>query len=337
MQALLATLALVLPLASLLAWAAARFWWADLLVHFRPHYLLAGLLLLAVGLWQRRRSWQVAAVLTLLLNAPTALQGGGGLLPRAQAQPMVAAAGQPVRIAALNLLWRNTRHAAALDWARSSNADILVFVEVDPRWQQALAALRRDYPHAQSLQRAGHSGTLLLSRWPLLAATPLDAGTVGTPELVVDVATPGGPLRVIAVHATWPLGPTVSAARAREFAAIAAAARSAARPVVAIGDFNVTPASPHFGALLARGQLRDAAAGYGWQPTWPSLLPLLGLRIDHALVSAQIAVNSFARGRVQGSDHRPILVDLRLPLQGGSASGRGPERGGENEARENEG
>lgn len=326
MQALLSLLAVGLPVASLLAYAAARYWWADLLVHFRMHYLLLALLLLAFGLWWRRRSWQIAALLGLLLNAPMALQGGAAaLLPRAQAQPVARTAGQPVRIASLNLLWRNTRHAEALAWARGTNADVLVFVEVDPRWRRALQALSREYPHAQALQSAGHSGTLLLSRWPLLAAAPLDAGTPGTPELVVDVATPAGPLRVIAVHATWPLGPAVSAARAREFEAIATVAVAAAVPVVAIGDFNVTPASPHFGALLERGRLRDAAAGRGWQPTWPSPLPWLGLRIDHALVSPQIAVNSYARGRVQGSDHRPIVVDLRVPLQGGSALGPGGE------------
>ena len=329
MQVLATLLAVALPLASLLAYAAARLWWADLLVHFRPHYLLLALLLLAFAVWQRRRAWQVAAVLTLLLNAPVVLQADtASLLRPAQAQSGPATAAQPVRIAALNLLWRNTRHAEALAWARGTDADILVFVEVDPRWQRALQALRREYPHAQALRRAGHSGTLLLSRWPLAAATPLDAGTAGTPELMVDVAIPGGALRVIAVHATWPLGPAVSAARAREFALIADTANATQLPLIAIGDFNVTPASPHFTALLARGRLRDAAAGQGWQPTWPSLLPWLGLRIDHALVSPHIAVNSYARGRVKGSDHRPVIVDLQVPLQGGSvhAHGRGRER-----------
>jgi endonuclease/exonuclease/phosphatase (EEP) superfamily protein YafD len=319
MQVLATSLAVALPLASLLAYAAAKFWWADLLVHFRPHYLLLALLLLALALWQRRRGWQSAAVLTLLLNAPATLQGGtAALLRPAQAQP--------VRIAALNLLWRNTRHAEALAWARGTDADILVFVEVDPRWQQALQALRPQYPHERALQRAGHSGTLLLSRWPLTAATPLDAGTPGTPELMADVATPGGVLRVIAVHATWPLGPAVSAARAREFALIADTASATTLPLVAIGDFNVTPASPHFTTLLERGRLSDAAAGRGWQPTWPSLLPWLGLRIDHALVSPQVAVNSYARGRVEGSDHRPIVVDLQVRLQGGSVHARSEGR-----------
>jgi endonuclease/exonuclease/phosphatase (EEP) superfamily protein YafD len=67
--------------------------------------------------------------------------------------------------------------------------------------------------------------------------------------------------------------------------------------------------------MLADGRLHDAAAGRGWQATWPTFLPPLGIRIDHALVSGGIRVNSFQRGRLQGSDHRPIVVDLLLPAQ----------------------
>jgi endonuclease/exonuclease/phosphatase (EEP) superfamily protein YafD len=314
MQALVTAGAIALALASLLALAAERLWWADLLVHFRLQYLALAVLLLGLAVWRRRRAWLAAALLALALNAvPVAREFG-------VARPLAAAASAqpPLRIAASNLLWRNRAHAAAIAWARQSQADLLVFVEVDARWEQALGQLRDAYPFARTLRRAGHSGTLLLSRWPIDAAATLDAGTPGTPELAVDVTTPGGRVRLIAVHATWPLGGTLSAARAREFATIAGAARSAKLPVVVIGDFNVTPWSPHFATLLERGRLHDAAAGFGWQPTWPSFLPPLGLRIDHALLSPGIEVNSFARGRVEGSDHRPIIVDLRLPPQGGS-------------------
>lgn len=317
MQALVSAGALALALVSVVVLAAERLWWADLLVHFRPHYCAFAVLLLGLGAWLRRRDWLVGAVLVLALNVMPLARDMGAPLPIATAHA-ASETGPGLRIAASNLLWRNREHDAAIDWARGTQADLLVFVEVDAHWEQALGALRDTYPHARTARRAGHSGTLVLSRWPLGELTPLDAGTRGTPEIALDVATPGGGLRLIAVHATWPLGAALSAARAREFAAIAAAARSATLPVVVIGDFNATPLSPHFTALVDGGRLRDAATGFGWQPTWPSFLPLLGLRIDHALVSPGIRVNSFARGRVEGSDHRPIIVDLRLPPRGGS-------------------
>lgn len=317
MQGLVTVGAIGLSLASMLGLAAQRFWWADLLVHFRLQYVVLAVLLLGLAVWRRRPVWLAAALLVVALNALPVARELRAAVPAATEQ--AADGARPgLRIAASNLLWRNRQYDAALIWARQTQADVLVFVEVDARWEGALERLRDLYPFARQARSTGHSGTLVLSRWPIDAVTKLDAGTPGTPELEVDVATPGGSLRVIAVHATWPLGGAASAARAREFASIAAAARNATLPVVVIGDLNVTPWSPHFAALLGRGRLRDAAAGFGWQPTWPTYLPPLGLQIDHALVSAGIEVNSFARGRVEGSDHRPIIVDLRLQPQRGS-------------------
>jgi hypothetical protein len=52
-----------------------------------------------------------------------------------------------------------------------------------------------------------------------------------------------------------------------------------------MGDLNVSPFSPHFQALLSGGNLKSAAQGFGWQPTWPTFLPPAGIQIDHALTA----------------------------------------------------
>ena len=85
------------------------------------------------------------------------------------------------------------------------------------------------------------------------------------------------------------------------------------KPFMALGDLNVSPFSPQFATLLRRGGLRSAAAGHGWQPTWPSVFPPLGIQIDHALVSPEVRVMGFQRGPANGSDHRPIIVDVIIP------------------------
>lgn len=311
-------LAIGLVASSLLALVARWFWWADLLVHFRVQYVALALLLGVLAAWRRRRVWLAAAAIALLLNAPPVLRSW--LLPPAHAVPAIAPAGDAdarawarVRIGAANLLWHNRSHDDALRWARGADADVLVFVEVDPHWYVALQALRTRYPYEYAESRPGWSGTLVLSRWPLRHVARLDTGSPRTQDSVLDVLMPRHPWRLIAVHATWPLGPAVSGWRAADLAAIAATARASTLPVVATGDFNLSPWSPHFEALLRAGTLRDAAAGRGWQPTWPTFLPPLGIQIDHVLVSPSVAVNSFGVGTIEGSDHRPVLADLLLP------------------------
>lgn len=316
-DALAVLAAIGLPVVSLLALGARWYWWADLCAHFRVQYAALALLLAGVARWRGRPAWLAAAALVFLLNAVPVLRAW--LAPPADLVAARAVAGddrtrQPlVRLGAANLLWHNRLHASAVEWARRSDADVLVFVEVDERWYEDLQALRPQYAYEYADLGFEHGGTLVLSRWPLRHVARLRADAGGAPNVVLDVAMPRHAWRLIAVHASWPLGARVSRERAADFGAIAAAARASALPVVAAGDFNVSPWSPHFEALLRAGTLRDAAAGRGWQPTWPTFFPPLGIQIDHALVSPSVRVNSFGRGRIEGSDHRPILVDLVLP------------------------
>ena len=43
----------------------------------------------------------------------------------------------------------------------------------------------------------------------------------------------------------------------------------------------------------------------------------LGIQIDHALVSPEVQVQRFSRGPGNGSDHRPIVIDVIIPKQSG--------------------
>jgi endonuclease/exonuclease/phosphatase family metal-dependent hydrolase len=81
---------------------------------------------------------------------------------------------------------------------------------------------------------------------------------------------------------------------------------------------NISPFSPHFQAFVAAGNLKSAAQGYGWQPTWPTFMPPAGIQIDHAVTSASITVTRFWRGAALGSDHLPILIEFVLDASPGS-------------------
>lgn len=301
-------------LASAIAWLAADWWLADLATHFRLQYLAFAVLAAGACVLLRRSAWLMVALATILLNAMPVFVWFTA--------PAVAVAGRagpsaslPVRVAAANLFWRSEEYTAVRDWARGSGSDLLVFVEVSDRWARELRPLQDRWPHALLALKPGHSGTLVLSRWPLRAAGAVSSHSRGTPDPVVEVAMPGRPWRLVPVHANWPMGRRASAFRASDLQGLAVVAARSDRPLLAIGDFNLSPLSPHFGALLRDGRLRSAAAGRGWQPTWPVFLPVMGIQIDHALVSPDIAVNSFRVSAIKGSDHRPIIVDLGVPRQ----------------------
>jgi endonuclease/exonuclease/phosphatase (EEP) superfamily protein YafD len=308
--------------ATALATFAAHSWLGDLAVHFRGQYACVALLAGGLLLVGRRTFAAAAAGLVLLFNAygfvdaHSILESAHGptLVPRAMANP-APAVGSPLalRVAAVNVFFGNDDYDAVLDWVRLERPDIVSFEEVTPEWEAMLEKLAADYPHRLTSTSNGRFVTALFSRHPLEESTLLHTASNRDREIATVVRVGQRRVRVLAVHATWPFGPEHSATRDAEFAGLAAYAREHDEPVVIIGDFNVSPLSPHFRrTLLDEGGLKSAAVGFGWQPTWPTFLPIGGIQIDHVLVSPSIAVRDFRRGPRVGSDHRPIAADLQI-------------------------
>ena len=221
----------------------------------------------------------------------------------------------PLRVASINVLFHNTHYARVAAFLRRAHPDVAVLVEITPRWRAALDSLRDEFPwqyYAQGHDAPGRDshGTLLLSRWPVERIETVPMGSHADPTVAAALNVRGRTLHLIGVHPSWPIGPAVSAERNRELSQLAVRARATPAPLIVAGDFNVTAFSPHFQTFVAQSGLRWAAQGAGWQPTWPTLLPVGGIQIDHAFVSSGIAVRRFSRGPNVGSDHWPILIDL---------------------------
>ncbi|HYK24902.1 MAG TPA: endonuclease/exonuclease/phosphatase family protein [Steroidobacteraceae bacterium] len=331
----LATMILVIVTggSTLLASTADSWWVGDLAVHFRLQYAAAALIALLVLGWARRWVWAGAALVVLAVNgiAAAPILGGGSVIrgaiagaplaisdsqglaadPRGTGGRRTASPRQPLRIASINVLFHNTHYDDVAAFLRRERPDAAVLVEITPAWHAALDALRDEFPW-QYYAESGHhhGGTLLLSRWPIEGMETVPMGPHADPTVVAVLSVRGRTLHLIGVHPSWPLGPAVSSERNRELIELAARARATPAPLIMAGDFNVTPFSPHFRDFIARSGLHWTAQGAGWQPTWPTFLPVGGIQIDHVFVSPGINVRSFARGSGIGSDHRPILVDL---------------------------
>jgi len=86
-------------------------------------------------------------------------------------------------------------------------------------------------------------------------------------------------------------------------------------PLVVVGDFNATQFSDVYQQLTA-DRLRSAHQdrGRGYATTWPNgqyWLPSL-IRIDQALLSPEIECLSIREGEGRGSDHKPLILDVRI-------------------------
>ncbi|WP_328838080.1 endonuclease/exonuclease/phosphatase family protein [Streptomyces europaeiscabiei] len=168
------------------------------------------------------------------------------------------------------------------------------------------------YPHRQSVEGYGSTGSVILSRYPLKSADPIP-GSMGMPGAVADVE--GHPVRLQLAHPMPPL-PGQLATWRRELGALRAyAAKDTRTPTILAGDFNASQDHAAFRAILDTG-LSDAArlVGQDRRPTWPSrTTPRFGAQIDHVLVSAEDFSAREVRFReLSGTDHNAVTVDLAL-------------------------
>jgi len=297
--------------ASLAGLLAPLGWPFELFVHFRWQVGAAALALLLASLVLRRPWMMVVACVTVATQSlPGALMSGRAA---AHEPAALSCSDDQLRVVTANARFSNTQHAAMVAWLSRSDADIIALQEVTPQWALALEPLARSYPYRKVMSRDDAYGIALLSRWPLDDVWPVDFADDGLPSLVANVDVHGRRLRVIALHARWPVVPGLQVARDRALRQAAALALTQPESTILLGDLNLTPYAPAFARLVTESGLRDAFDGEAWRPTWQAGFWPLALPIDHVLVPRGSCVTGHLIGPYLGSDHRPLQVTLHLP------------------------
>ena len=292
-------------LPSWLGLAGSFHWFPDLFSHFRWQYLLVALVLVALSLWQRQRLVLAGALLTVLLNA--------ALLAQLAIKTRSAAGGtEPdfaLRVLSLNVLTSNPHHDRVVDHVAASGADVVFLAEIDAGWAQSLAPLAALYPHQFVHPRPDNFGGALLSRVPLADAELLNLGAGRRPTLKARVRHQGRDLLIVGMHPVPPKGGEFAMHRDSQIDGLRDYVATQADPVLTVGDFNASPWSAPMRRLV-QGALGFRGEDPPWTPTWSVFTPF-AVPIDHALCTAPLWITKRQVGPDVGSDHRPILVEVR--------------------------
>ncbi|MBM0235513.1 endonuclease/exonuclease/phosphatase family protein [Micromonospora sp. STR1_7] len=300
------------------AWATVRLTGLDRgplvqALAFTPYVAGWSVLTLAATLALRR--WWPAAVAAL---ATVALLGM--VAPRALASPQPAAAGPTVRLLTANLLAGAGDARTLVDLVRTHQVDVLTVQEFTPDAQAALDRLGLDrlLPHRQLNPQVGTPGSGLYARWPTSdGGIRNNRGGWGFSQAYGTLTVPGAPpVRVESAHPSAPYAVDQVDAWRTDLTAQPPATPDGELRILA-GDFNATLDHSPLRALLRTGYVDAAdATGTGLTGTWGpydgDLIP--PVTIDHVLVDRRIAVRSVQVHTLPGSDHRPVLTTLTLPL-----------------------
>ncbi|MCG5471068.1 endonuclease/exonuclease/phosphatase family protein [Micromonospora sp. LAH09] len=280
---------------------------------FTPY--VAGFSVLALALALALRRWWPAA-----LAAVAAVALLGAVAPRALASAQPTVAGPTVRLLTANLLAGAGDAETLVELVRRYEVDVLTVQEFTPDAQAALDRLGLDrlLPHRQLNPEIGTPGSGLYSRWPLTdVGVRRNLDGWGFTQAYGTVAVPGAPpVRVESAHPSAPYAVDQVGAWRADLTAQPPATPDGGLQILA-GDFNATLDHSPLRALLNTGYVDAAdATGEGLTGTWGpydgDLIP--PVTIDHVLVDRRIAVRSVKVLALPGSDHRPVLATVTLPI-----------------------
>lgn len=262
-------------------------WLFELAVHWQWLFLASLLGGSALALLVQRR-W-----LPVLLAAPLPWLSAAPSLPEGAGTPQL-------RLASANLNLANRDASALRDWLAKEQPDVVLLQELSPAFAQSLQQLP-GYPYRSLSPQPSPFGIGMLSTVPLLDPRFI-ADDEGVQRIETGLLIAGCRVELAALHPMPPISPRQ---RARRDHTLRELAQHKQTPGLLAGDLNTSPWAPAFVELQMQGWRRAS----GLMPTWGGPL---GIPIDHVVASAHWQVVSQSRGPNLGSDHLPVLVDLRL-------------------------
>ena len=283
-------------------------WSADLLAYFHDIYFFLAAGLLLGLLFFRRWLWVGVAGLTLLVN-------GLLLLPYLPFQQ--AASTEPdLRLYVHNLYYRNDALERVAEDVARFDPDVVFLMEYSRDIQGRLEAEFDDYPYRLIEPSRYTMGLALFSRLPFEEAQVERFAETRIPIFQAAMNLGGRRINFVGGHPWPPIGRWGQLHR-EQMADIAKVAAQTPHPLIVAGDFNASPWSYTVANLSKTANLTDAQRGYRLRKTW-RLTPFFALPIDQVLVSSEWRVLRFDHGERGGSDHVPLVLDLKLRTVGGA-------------------
>ncbi|MEK6479683.1 endonuclease/exonuclease/phosphatase family protein [Catalinimonas sp. 4WD22] len=299
---ILCALTLVGVLAFGLGFLGRHSWLLDLFTHFRVYFLLYFFLLLIISFIRKQK-------VAFLINALPSLFIITSLYKFYFPAPDESGE-QGLKVCSINLLSSNHQYEEVIRYIEEENFDIVLFLEFNKRWAEALSGLDNTYPYTQKLIREDNFGIGLMSKLPLGDSRELVLSKANMPTLVSSVRYEDRVLQIIGTHPVPPVGAFQFEARNEQFQKLNQLLKDSEAEILLMGDLNCSSFSPNFERITEGTSLRDTRLGFGLLPSWHARWFILSVSIDHALVSDSVEVLQRAKGPYIGSDHFPLALVL---------------------------
>lgn len=321
MDVFITIIALILIGLTLTPFQHSKKWWIRNLDFPRIQLLCAIVMTLILETLFVDPGWWMAALTIGLCGA--GLWHLRKIFPFTPLYPKQVPDGQPgantLHVLTLNVKMENRQADACLKLIADTQPDVVLLVEVDSWWLQAVHALHDEYPHRIEHPLENTYGLFLYSKFPLVEAEIRFYTDPEIPSIYCQAEINAHQrVHLFCIHPSPPAPPMVdytadsSHQRDTELQVVAKKTRSIDAPILVFGDLNDVAWSRTTRQFLATSQLLDPRRGRGLYNTFHAQCWLLRFPLDHFFHSEHFSLISIQRERAVGSDHFPISIRLRL-------------------------
>ncbi|MEO1351817.1 MAG: endonuclease/exonuclease/phosphatase family protein [Cyanobacteria bacterium J06635_15] len=302
---------------TLFSYGTSRYGWKiylEIFSHFQVQYFLLSLILI---LLRRRFLILLGFFFCALLSA----QILPWYLPPAQLSSG-ARLESDLRVLIANVNTQNKSYDKVINLVRSETPDLAIFMEVDDAWKSQLDTLGDLLPHSSGQTNPYNLGILVYSNLELGNPKIEFFGTENNASVVTQITVAEQSVNLLATHPLPPAKSSFFQAHNRQLDLVSQYIETLEGPVILAGDLNTTMWSPYYKRLANKTRLNNARDDFGILPTWPTkgtyhripgwLTSLFLIPIDHCLISSELDATNIYTGADTGSDHRPLIVDLRF-------------------------
>ena len=213
-----------------------------------------------------------------------------------------------------NVLTPNTQYNLLLQQIRQHQPDLILTLESDAHWEQALSVLEDDYPYRVAVPLDNLYGMHLYSR---LALEDIEVKFILSDEIPSIHATvilrSGQPVQLYCLHPKPP-SPTEakdSTLRDAELLIVGDQIKDLDESCIVMGDLNDVAWSRTTRLFQRISGLLDPRVGRHFVNTFHADYPLLRWSLDHVFHSTDFALVQMQRLPHIGSDHFPVYVVLQ--------------------------
>lgn len=309
------SLAIALLITTLLPLTNSVQWWVRMWDFPRLHIAIAALILMlaalpfAIGY----KALLIGAVAAVFVYQAIQIFPYTPLAPVEVAMEHAPDAADTVELLAVNVLMENKRHQDLIDIVSRQDPDVLLLMETDAVWADALSDTLSRYTTVKSHVADNHYGMIFATRLDVVTAEFLWPSDDNTPAVKAVLRAPGGSeFNFIGLHPRPPVPGNDTETRDRQIRDAALMTSSSERPTVCMGDFNDVAWSWTTWRFKRYANFREPRVGRGMISSFHADYPFMRLPIDQLFLTEDVGLVSFARLESFGSDHFPIAATVFL-------------------------